>query len=386
MALVNINTTNPSPEIQDLLFGVFNRAALKYAKDYSWSTYHSWHVLNDATDAGDGGMIALGRNFWHTMAEHQGRFASCLGVSTLIMTELRSALLAHPEQNLRQYGKTVQLMTCAKHATSETKYHAVVAMCFDTFAFVIDHALHPTAMNIPLDTDFYMSAYIPLFGPEGIQRFKYLCEGGHYKLIMDDGSRQKAPTFGPLYFSEMDIDAATIQLAIPAATELQPVKGQEHILMPPRKYVSIRSLLEEEPRLIAAVPVDDKWLATTLRVQIDFANPMLTMQIPMADWLIKRQGKDWLKTLMRAPQRMQVIHTEATVLLQVELDAQKYEQPYFELPELAILWRLSGEFELDYTVLMKMVNSVYDMWKPYRSKRADSIIDCDIDDDTEVRP
>jgi len=83
----------------------------------------------------------------------------------------------------------------------------------------------------------------------------------------------------------MDVIAATNQLAIPAAMELLPVKSQEHIIMPPRKCGSIRLPLDEEPRFIAAVPVNDvwhttKWLATALRVQVDFANPMLIMQTP----------------------------------------------------------------------------------------------------------
>ena len=144
--------------------------------------------MNEATSAGDVSTTAIGRGLWHTM---DGRFASCLGVSTRILTDLMSAPGWNSDRQRRVYDKTVQLMTCARHATSNTKCHAVVAMCFTTFAYVIDHALHLTTMRIPLDDEFYMSPYIPLFGPESQMRFMYFLTAGEYKLTMDDGSSKK---------------------------------------------------------------------------------------------------------------------------------------------------------------------------------------------------
>ncbi|KAF9691429.1 hypothetical protein EKO04_010904 [Ascochyta lentis] len=376
MASVNYIAPTPASEVQDRLFKIANEVALKYAKDYSWSTWHSWDVVNKASGR-DVGLLGTGHTFWHMT----GRFASSLGVSTRIVTELQSTIGSSIDRNLRPYANTVYLMTCTRHATSETKYHAVVAMCFDTFAIVIDHAMHPTAMKISLGGEFHMAAYIPVFGQEGMERFKYFREGGKYKLTMDNGFQQKTLTYCPLFFSETDMDGATNQLAISAALELQPLEGQSHIHVPPRKNVSVRSLLNEKPKLIAAEPVDGKWLATTLRVQVDFANPMLSVQIPMADWAQKPQGKRGLRKLNLAPPGLKRTTTEATMLLQVELDAKNSGHCCKELKEVYILLALCEEFGLRRQVLINMVDSVYRVWKPYRSKRADSIIEGDISQD-----
>ncbi|KZM19134.1 uncharacterized protein EKO05_0010226 [Ascochyta rabiei] len=377
MTSVNNVAATPSSEVQDRLFKIANQVALKYAKDYSWSTWHSWNVVNQAAGL-DVGLLGTGRSFWHTT----GRFATCLGVSTRIVTELQATIGSSMDRGFRQYANHVHLMTCARHAGAETKYHAVVGMCLDTFALVIDHALHPVAMEIPLGGAFYTAAYIPLSGPEGMERFRYFRQAGEFKLTMDNASPLQTPTRASLYFSEMDVDATTTQLAIPAALELQPVKGQSHILMPPRKHVSVRSLLDEKPALIAAEPVDGKWLATTLRVQLDFASPMLTVQIPMADWIMKPQGKGWLgKLCHHAPPGLMLTTTDATVLLQVELDAENSAHCCKELKEVEFLSALCGEFGLRRQGLMSMVDSVYRTWTPYRLKRADSIIDGEVSGD-----
>ncbi|KAF2629212.1 hypothetical protein BU25DRAFT_18260 [Macroventuria anomochaeta] len=258
-----------------------------------------------------------------------------------MVTDLQAELGRNTTMDLRQYAKTVQLMTCAQHATAETKYHAVVTMCFDYFAIVIGYALHPAAIKIPLGGQFNVAPYIPIIGQEGQKRFKYFLKDGRYKLSMDN----KNATYKPLHFSEMNINKATDQIAIPAALEEQPVKGQEHVSMPPRKYFSGRSLLDREPQLIAAEPVDGKWLATTVRVQVNFAYPMITMQIPMTDWLLKPQSKDWHSKLAYAPDCLRVTNTDATVLLQLELDAQKQEHPYHELPGLVYMQALGESLD-----------------------------------------
>lgn len=374
MASIHNITTTPTPEVQDRLFKIANQVALKYAQDYAWSTWHSWDVVDQATSEGQAGLPATDRFFWHTT----GRFGSSLGASTRIVTELQGELGSSPEAwGLREYAITVRLVTPVQRAITETVYHTVVAMCFDFFAIVINHALHPEAMKIPIGGEFYMSPYIHLSGSKGQERFKYFLEDGEYKLTMDN----KQSTYELLHFSEIDIDVATNQLAIPSALEKRRVKGQEHILLPPRKHLSVRSLLDEKPQLIAAVPIDNKWLATTLRIQVDFANPTLTMQIPMADWAMKPQGKDWLQCLAHAPSEMRVTHTNAVILLQVELDAEKYESPYYELSALALLWALGEEFGLCYSVLNDMVHSVYRVWAPYRAKRTDVVVDSKMSDD-----
>lgn len=180
-------------------------------------------------------------------------------------------------------------MTSAKHATSDIGYHAVVAMCFDDFAIIIDHALHPVAFQIPIGDTFNMAPYIPLFGELGQERFKFFINGGKFKLTMDN-EKGSYPT---LFFSEMNSDKAVNQLTIPAAEELKAAEGQEHILMPTRKYLSVRSLLDEKPKRIHAVGVNGKWLASTARIQVNFEKAEISMQILNRDWIGRIQSKEW---------------------------------------------------------------------------------------------
>jgi hypothetical protein len=165
------------------------------------------------------------------------------------------------------------------------QYHAIVAMCFGSFAFAIDHSLHATAFKVPLGGEFVMFAYIPLFSNLGQERFKYfLSESGAYMLTMDS----TMIIYPALSFSPQDVSTTVSQLAIPAASETKPVKGgNSDVLLPPRKYVSIRTLLDEEPKHIPSAPIHGKFLTTAMRIQVDFGDPALLIQIPRANWLDK---------------------------------------------------------------------------------------------------
>jgi hypothetical protein len=134
-----------------------------------------------------------------------------------------------------------------------------------------------------------MEPYVPLFSEKGQERFScFLDDDGNHTMTMDSAI---SSSFPPLSFTDTDIGAFVLQLAIPAAKEVKPLKSQTDIVLPPRKYVSVRSLLDEEPDLLVSVPMDGKFLSTTLRLQAGFSAPALLMQIPRADWLDKKQGR-----------------------------------------------------------------------------------------------
>lgn len=259
----------------------------------------------------------------------------------------------------------------AEHATSDNGYHAVVAMCFDDFAIIIDHTLHPGAFQVPLGATLSMAPYIPLFREPGQECFKYFIHGDKFKLTMDN----EKGSYPPLFFSEMDPDKAVNQLIIPAAEELNPVEGQEHILMPTRKYHSIRSLLDEEPPFIHSVPVDDKWLATTIRIEVNFEKVEISMQVPNRDGIARAQSKDRPSTFRDV---LQSKKTKSTLLLTRSLDAQTHEQPALDdLCSSAVMQHMAYEFGLENDVLNSMMHSLYRVWAPYRSKcaRADSVLE-----------
>ncbi|KAF3032397.1 hypothetical protein E8E12_004171 [Didymella heteroderae] len=289
MASVNNISPTPPPDIQARLFEIANEVALEYAQGYHWSSCHPWNIVHDPEYDRQYGIRGMERHFWSLTAP----FGSCLGASTSILTELQAEFASDSDSEVRRYANYVQLMTSAEHATSDNGHHAVVAMCFDDFAIIIGHALQSVAFQAPLGGTFNMAPYIPLFGEPGQERFKYFIHDGKFKLTMNN----EKGSFPVLFFSEMDADKAVNQLTIPAAEELKTVGGQEHIVMPTRKYLSIRSLLDEKPQRIDAVSVNGKWLTTTMRIQVNFEKAEISMQIPNRDWMDRIQSKDWPLTL-----------------------------------------------------------------------------------------
>jgi hypothetical protein len=308
----------PHQKIEHQIFIAAQEVALHYAQNFFWSSWHSWNALNTGTPEPT-------RKFWDALAP----FGTCLGVSTHIYIALRNVLAELADPDVQAYAEQVKLMTCAQHATSEMGYHAIVALCFDTHAIVIDHSLHSTAFKVPL--------------------------GGEFAI----------PTYPALSFTEMDVDASVTQLAIPAAQTLKPLKGHPDIMLPPRKYVAVRSLLDVEPARISSVPVNGKFLATTLRVQIDFGEPALLMQVPRADWLTEDQGMAWIGRITAMPGFR--LHCSASAHLKVGLSAKfAAKMGKVEREELEVMASLGEEFGLHRQVIFDLAESVFRVWGPYR--------------------
>lgn len=365
MSSVRSVTKAPAPEVAEQLLQVANEVALNYAQNYDWSTWHSWDAVNPDEDQPH--TYSLDRSFWSLT----GQSGTSLGASTHIMMDLEATLRSHPAVELQQYAQNVQLMTSTQYATAETEYHAVVAMCFNYFAIIIDHTQHHTAFRVPLGGAFNMVPQIPVFGPEGQACFKYQLEDNEHKLIMDD----EQASYAARYFSEMDIDSATSQIAAPATQEMQPVKGLEKALVPRSKYLSVRSLFDEKPQLLASSPLNGKWLATAVRIQVDFAQPQITIQVPMADWLQKPEQAVWHDRLFNdAHEGLQVSVTNALVRLELKIHAVDHVQPYYELSGLLLMQAIGEQFGLDYAVLNAMMWSVYRVWAPYGSKSEDFVV------------
>jgi hypothetical protein len=251
-------TPAPSQAIERQLFDLANQVALYYAQTFHWSSFHAFNAVSQA-DANFESLPTDGKAFWEALIS----FGSCLGASTLIYHALRDAVANHAGPEVAKYADTVQLMTCAQHVSSEMQYHAIVAMCFRSFAFAIDHSLHPTAFKVPVGGEFAMFAYIPLFSNLGQERFKYyVSDSGVYMLTMDS----TMITYSALAFTPQYVSTTVSQIAIPAASETKPVKGGDSdVLLPPRKYVSVHTLLNEEPKYIPSAPIHGKYLTTAIR-------------------------------------------------------------------------------------------------------------------------
>jgi hypothetical protein len=155
------------------------------------------------------------------------------------------------------------------------------------------------------------------------------------------------------------------QLTIPSASETKPVKGgNSDVLLPPRKYVSIRTLLDEEPKHILSAPIHGKFLTTAMRIQVDFGDPTLLIQIPRTDWLDKPQGAAWVSRIKSFEGYIE--KCEATVHVVVKLSAKTNNEPTDrEQQHIDMLCQLVEEFGIEGTVIDEMVDAIFDVWDKY---------------------
>jgi hypothetical protein len=325
MSSIQNITKTPTPEVAGQLLKVANDSALVYARD-------SFDVFRIDTSL---------------LEDH-------LGAVSLIYTELRVELYLQKDKLGCDYAPTVKLMYATQTAGQE-RHHAIVALCFESFAIVIDPALHPTAFRVPLGGVFEMHPYIPIGGPEGQERFKYFLEDGTYKLTMDS----KHTSYEPVQFFELSGDEELTRLAVTIEKDYD--DDRKNNVLPASKHLSFRTLLDKKPQFIAAEPVGDKWLATTVRIRVDFAEPRIVMQISSAD-------SENLPLLFPAPKGFRLSATDKTVLFEQKLYAACDAEPKQELEGLTQLSMLGTEFRMSYGFFDKICWSVYQIWDPIRPK------------------
>ncbi|KAG9197983.1 hypothetical protein G6514_000630 [Epicoccum nigrum] len=317
MSSIKNITKTPTPEVAGQLLKVANDVALKYAQNYYWSTWRSWNAFRFGT----------------------GLFEDHLVVVSLIYAELCVELCLREDELGCEYAPTVELM-CSTQAT---------------------------AFRVPLGGVFKMHSYIPISGPEGQERFKYYLEDGKYRLTMDS----KHASYEPFQFFGLNGNKEMSRLAaiIEKDYDHEMVNG----VLPASKHLSFRSLLEKKPQFIAAEPVDDKWLATTVRIRVDFAEPRIVMQISWADW---PQSENLSLLLMDpTPKGFRLSATDKAMLLEQKLYAARDAEPKQELQGLAQLKMLGMEFGLSCEVFNGICRSVYRTWDPIRPKSLKSLAD-----------
>lgn len=268
------NLKAPEVDASELIFDTANTCAIKYAVNVHWTSWHTWDHITRAYPNVDEGI-------WQAMLP----FASCLSASVLIRNELRTTFSTTP--GLEKYVENIQLMTnqYTWPAKADTQYHAVVMVIFDAYCIVIDHALHPTAFRVPLEESFNTELVNHYNGDQSSSCYIYfMAITGNRMLI-----RQ------PYYlFDEVEPSVALRQLAIPGALAW---KGSQVPPVVPRKHVTFRSLLNEQPVHVPSTPVDDRYLATTCQISVDFSKRTILMMILNEDWLLKPENGQLLKLL-----------------------------------------------------------------------------------------
>lgn len=89
-------------------------------------------------------------------------------------------------------------------------------------------------------------------------------------------------------FSEINHHTALEQITLRAAQEA--TYGLYLPQLPIIKVLEVRSLINEKSTRIASTPLDAKLIVPTCRIQIDFAERILTMQISLTGSLLEPQN------------------------------------------------------------------------------------------------
>ncbi|KAF3009487.1 hypothetical protein E8E13_003170 [Curvularia kusanoi] len=382
MSSVKNITQSPNSEISEELFEIANKVALHYAHKYISSTWHVWNTFDKNRD--DVNKLPTDRTFWSEF--NAGDYGTCLGTSTRIIAKLKEDLGTSSNAQVRQYAQNVRLMTTAQDAVAEGQYHTVVAICFKEFAIVIDHVHQPTAFKISLGNSYKTLPFLARDGTQEQEQFHYFLESGEFKVTMDDNLPPHKPH---QLFEVEDIDQATQRIALPAAREMRPIYEQGCHLLPPAKYLAVRTLLDEKPRYLPAYPPNkDKWLATTLLIEVDFANPQMTMRVPKHDWA---EFGNWHAGLSGSSTKGLYVHAALSAAkIVLPLNAAEGERPSSELADLTQMKAVGEIFGLKPGVLEDMMNSVYRVWKPIREARQRAVDDdelyADPSDELEANP
>lgn len=135
------------------------------------------------------------------------------------------------------------------------------------------------AFVIPLNGVYEALPYITTSGRQSQRLFRYIIDSaGEKSVTMErigiEGSVSR--------FAQMNHADALQQISIAAAK-----KTVQKTTIPTNKTVIIRKLIREQPTKIPGVKLNASWMVTSCRLQINFWDKNLTLQIPFEDWLLK---------------------------------------------------------------------------------------------------
>ena len=163
----------------------------------------------------------------------------------------------------------------------------------DQCCVIIDLVFSAKAFKVSYNGSFETLQYIITSGRFQQRRFRYIAGPSGEKLL----TMEKIVSIeAAVQFSDINHDTALRQISMRAARESKP-----GFQVPSKKGLVGRSLMNEKPTKIASTPLNAEFVVTAYRVQIDFAQRTLTMQIPSTDWLLKPENEGYLLRLQQSP-------------------------------------------------------------------------------------
>ncbi|KAI9655637.1 MAG: hypothetical protein M1831_004789 [Alyxoria varia] len=262
---------------------------------------------------------------------------------------LYAALNSTP--GLAQNIGMVKTLASAVTADSKQFHHCLLAIFLHQHCIVIDLVFSSKAFKVPYNGSFETLPYITTSGYSRRRRLCYLSgPSGERKLTMENIDSEEAP----VQFLEIDHHTALEQISKKAAKET--IIGLQ---VPNKKLLVVRSLVNEKPTKIASDPIDAQFIMTSCRVQVDFAQQTLTLQIPLTDWLLKFRNRDYLSRLQKSPMYRPI--SDAVVNLVADLDPpQEHERISNNLQLMEDIAELLGLVRGE---IQKMADSVRRIWR-----------------------
>jgi hypothetical protein len=276
-----------------LAFEAHDQVARRYAMTTQWSTWHTWDKLRTNDPLLQKANVE--DIIWHELAP----YATCVGLSFPVASDIRSTLrkangilpcLVFKLMKLMNLGLDVFASKVEVLATWEPDsdgidrpFHCLVVSRMERFCIVVDLVFSSVAFIVPLEGSYTTMPYITTSGRQGQRTFRYkVAKSGERELTIErSGLHGGSHVFWPINHS-----TALKQISLHAASRSEPGTG-----LPAKKCVVVKSVVRYKPNNISAEALDaGSWIITSCRLQVDFANKRLSLQIPLADWLLQPQG------------------------------------------------------------------------------------------------
>ncbi|KAF5612089.1 lysine decarboxylase [Fusarium subglutinans] len=269
-------------QLEKSLLETADQVSLQLCLTVHWSTWHTWNYYNRI----EPGITEANDHIWKSISP----FSTCVGMTFLVARNFRAALEITP--GLAQCSERLRTVACPASADSIRPYHCLTGVFMDHYCVVIDPVFSVNAFKVPYNGSFETSPYITTSGRSQQRCFRYITgKSGEKILTMEKiGSMEAA-----VQFSDIDHNTALRQISMRAARE-----SKLNSQVPSKKVLVVRTSMSERPTKIASTPLNAEFVVAACRVQVDFAQRTLTMQVPSTDWLFKPENERYLGQLQRS--------------------------------------------------------------------------------------
>ena len=325
---------------------VADSIAQRWSSNTNWSMWHIWDLLRHGYDA-----IKSPESFWRELYP----YATCVGFAFPIADELSTAF--NETKGLEQYSNQIQTLASWERDESNPNStpkprHCATAVFTSEACILIDLIYSPRVLVIPLGGTVSGMTYITMSGRRGQRLFHYSATPEGNILEMSSAKKDNPPKYP---FKPTNHDDILRDLSIPSALRKVPNSS-----IPATKVVVIRGVISASPAHVPGIQLDADggWMITTCRLQIDFWNRTLTMQLPLEDWLLKAENAmyQWVQE-HEVFRKVDDGIAHLTVTLAAEREDEKTKGQVKVMREMGSALGLpAGEFD-------KIVESVYEVWE-----------------------